>query len=102
MKVKQDVDLAGVQPEMAVAALIIYTVFLRHGYSARVTSVRDGLHKVGSLHYRGLAMDWGIDSIPKDELTPFCAELKEALGPQFDVVQESDHIHTEFDPKNDR
>jgi len=58
-----------------------------------ITSIRDGNHLAGSLHYDGLAFD--MEDNPKFQLI----EIREALGPDFDVVPEKDHIHCEYDPK---
>ena len=57
-----------------------------------ITSLKDGNHSAGSLHYDGLAFDirYGAPSVKK---------IREALGKNWDVVQESTHIHCEYDPK---
>jgi hypothetical protein len=54
---------------------------------------------VGSKHYDGKAFDfrtWGLSSKQQQE---FCDRCAEALGDEFDVVLESDHLHVEWDPK---
>ena len=57
-----------------------------------VTSIRDGNHWGGSLHYDGNAFD----------IRPFqkvsAQEIKKRLGENYDVVQEKHHIHIEYDP----
>ena len=62
------------------------------GLELHVTSLRDGNHKAGSLHYDGLAFDIRPGSLS-------IHEIKEVLGPSWDVVKESTHIHCEYDPK---
>lgn len=62
-----------------------------------ITSLNDGKHMVGSLHYEGKAADlriWGL----KD---PAAVEKRIAIlvGTDFDVILEKDHIHVEYDPK---
>ena len=57
-----------------------------------VTSIRDGNHMAGSLHYDGNAFD--IRPIPFSK-----KQIKDVLGPNFDVVIHSSHIHIEHDPK---
>ena len=64
-----------------------------------VTSAVDGTHGIGSLHYVGYAADVRIWGIIDDYLPQFTEGLSEALGEEFDVVLESDHIHIEFQPK---
>ena len=58
-----------------------------------ITSIRDGNHMAGSLHYDGLAFDMSDD--PTFQLQ----EIRNALGIGFDIVSEIDHIHCEYDPK---
>ena len=60
-----------------------------------VTSVSDGMHRPGSLHYVGMAVDFRLPADP----ARFISELKEALGVEFDVVLEKDHVHCEWQPK---
>lgn len=56
------------------------------------TSIREGNHSAGSLHYIGDAFDFRRQGINK-------SDIKFALGEQFDVVMEKDHVHVEYDPK---
>lgn len=57
-----------------------------------VTSIRDGNHSDGSLHYDGLA----FDVRPNDQIST--KAIKEVLGPDWDVVNEVNHVHCEYDP----
>lgn len=57
-----------------------------------ITSIREGTHSPYSLHPLGLAWDYdpqGV-SIEYDRMV---------LGPDYDVVEESNHRHAELDPK---
>jgi hypothetical protein len=63
-----------------------------------VTSVNDGVHKVGSLHYKGNAFDFRIRNFGEVSVFAFCSKLRLALGSKYDVVLESDHVHVEYDP----
>ena len=58
-----------------------------------ITSLRDGNHAAGSLHYDGLAFD--MRDNPKYQIQ----EIRKTLGPGWDIVSEKDHIHCEYDPK---
>jgi len=58
-----------------------------------VTSLRDGNHSAGSLHYDGLAFDI------RKHINQLLPSIKTSLGDNWDVVYESDHIHCEYDPK---
>jgi len=57
-----------------------------------ITSIREGTHSMASFHYIGLAWDHRQNGVP-------VKDIKAELGPDFDVVKESDHIHCELDPK---
>lgn len=65
-----------------------------------VTSLRDGKHSAGSLHYSGNAVDlrrWDLDA--RKITSQVVSQLKSQLGSDYDVILESDHIHVEYDPK---
>lgn len=78
-----------------------------------VTSAVDGKHMRGSLHYSGAAIDlrfWRYVERWEETATGWRAELKpqywhliedlrERLGPDYDVVVEDDHLHVEYDPE---
>lgn len=60
-----------------------------------VTSAKDGKHGDGSLHYQGRA----VDLRTRDFTDIWASKLRMALGKDWDVVIESDHVHCEFDQK---
>lgn len=96
---KEGVSVNGVQPEMAMALHVIGSVYAHMGYYCTVTSGTDGSHSKNSLHYAGLAVDTRTRDIAKEFHKELTRRLREALGSEFDVVLESDHIHIEYDPK---
>ena len=63
-----------------------------------VTSVLDGRHMAGSKHYEGNAFDLRTWIYTEGEVSVFVGELQHALGVDYDVINEVDHIHVEFDP----
>jgi len=65
----------------------------KRGEDLFVTSLRDGNHSPGSLHYDGLAFDIRYPH------TATVQQLKDELGPEWDIVPEANHIHCEYDPK---
>lgn len=76
------------------------------GHEALCTSADDRRHGATSLHPHGSGWDFRIyiknrPSLGKYDLTTLntlVLRLRRYLGPMFDVVLESDHIHIEFDP----
>jgi len=103
LRIKDSVDLAGVQPEMLLAAHVTDQVYIWYGVPyCWITSCKDSTHRAGSLHYVGLALDFRINNIPTASSNPLPEIVKDIaahLGPQYDVVLESDHIHIEYQPK---
>jgi hypothetical protein len=97
--VKNDVSIKLLSPQMALAAQIVDGVFADFDAVCTITAGEDGKHKHNSLHYKGLALDFRTRHVPPG-LRPALAEaVRLALGPQFDVVLHSTHLHVEFDPK---
>lgn len=100
MKIKPGVRVLGVRPEIVMGLLVMQGVYARLGAleSFVVTSIIEGEHSSGSLHYMGCGAD--LRRPPSDPLAKqIVAEAKAALGDDFDIVLESDHIHMEFQPK---
>ncbi len=74
----------------------IYRIF---GQTCVITSARDGRHRTGSKHYTGEALDLRTFYFNQMEQRDIHREIQQALGSDFDVILEDDHIHVEFDPK---
>lgn len=71
-----------------------------------ITSVNDGVHKPGSLHYNGNAVDIR-SKVFKHELVEKAVSLFRSSpdGPRYDLLFEApgtpnEHLHLEFDPKH--
>lgn len=92
---KDGVQIRGVQPEIAVALTVLATI----RPEAVVTSVVDGKHSSGSLHYTGSAFDMRTRHLRPSEVDSIANQLRAALTDEFDVVVEETHIHVEFQPK---
>lgn len=100
LRTKHGVSMNGIQPEMVMGINIAYSYFISMGMREMViTSIVDGKHSPGSLHYVGYAADVRIWAIESNGLAEFTQGLAEELGEEFDVVLEKDHIHIEFQPK---
>ena len=98
ISLKLGVDIIGIQPEIVLAIQIAHEVYQCFDANLVISSVADGKHMVGSLHETGMAVDFRL---PRSEIDANVVSeaLKAALGKQFDVVLEGNHIHVEFDPK---
>jgi hypothetical protein len=97
MILKEGVRLQGLQPQMVVALLAAYHIWEQHGDLLTVTSCVDGKHSHTSLHYAGCALDFRTRDIKDQEIKTMA--LKAALGNDFDVLDEDDHIHVEYQPR---
>lgn len=71
-------------------------------WEAIITSANDGEHMHGSKHYTGEAIDLRIIDISMNEARDLALGLKKALGDDWDVILEKDHIHVEYDPKPEK
>lgn len=69
------------------------------GVDPVITSGTDGQHMAGSLHYVGLAVDLRTNNLTSGKAQEILTALKTAVGVDYDVVLERDHIHLEYDPK---
>lgn len=120
MKLAANMRLRGARPEVALIAVVIDSVYARHGVDCVITSVvRDP--NPNSLHDEGLALDVRLPSacehlrpipLPNDDLDEVVLlDLRRALYPHCDVVDErkpirnpipqgwGPHFHIEYDPK---
>ena len=98
IKRKSGVLFRGVKPELLLGLSVADGFYERNGQREMViTSLADGTHGVGSLHYVGYAADLRIWNI--DDIEIFADGLSTELGSEFDVVLETDHIHIEYQPK---
>lgn len=99
--------IQGLHIEVIRAIVVAAGVWDNHNisYPFTVTALNDGKHSDRSRHYLGCAVDlrtWA-DSSGQQLSTPIrealALSLRQRLGPDFDVVVESTHIHLEYDPK---
>lgn len=97
VSIKPGVRVRGLSNEILLAIVIAESVYRETQGLMVITSLTDGKHSVGSLHYTGEAVDLRLPStIVIDQVV---SQLKSALGSSYDVILETDHIHIEYDPK---
>lgn len=100
MNFKQGVKINGIRAEIVMALMIAQETARTYNqhYRLTVTSVTDGTHSHGSLHYVGQAADIRVSDMPF-EVNKYVESLKLALKENYDVVYEKTHIHIEYQPK---
>ena len=98
MDLKPGVRISGIRPELVLALILIEPVAYKFNTQLTITSISDGKHGANSLHYKGLAVDIRTRNIEAERRKKFTDAVHAAIGDEFDVVLESDHLHVEFDP----
>jgi len=88
------VDLSRLHPAMWYAIKCVTMAW--EGEEPVITSTWEGTHAPWSYHYRFRALDFRY---PVTDREKKIKKLKELLGKDYDVVEEWDHIHIEYDPK---
>jgi hypothetical protein len=85
---------------------IVAAVYQSRGYELVLTSGEESgtRHRVGSLHYKGLAEDYRTHTVKRADLEPMLATIRARLGSDYDFILEArnrpnEHFHGEFDPK---
>lgn len=94
---KDGVNLKGLQPEMLHAIDVAAKVWEESNLILTITSAREGQHGAHSHHYKGLAIDVRIHDIA-GSVGDYVCRLRDALGPEYQVIGEATHIHIEYDP----
>ncbi|HUU41978.1 MAG TPA: hypothetical protein VMW42_13665 [Desulfatiglandales bacterium] len=96
MLILQGVDISRLNREIRRGLQIVAKIFKGNDQELVVTSTYEGLHGAGSLHYGNDAFDCRK---PINFLLTILVEVSRELGPDYDVVDEEDHIHVEYDPR---
>ena len=97
MLIKAGVDISRLNREIRRAMPKVAHILWKYEKAFIITSTYEGSHGIGSLHYGNDAFDCRG---PKVNRSLCITELKGKLGRHYDVVNEADHIHIEWDPKN--
>jgi len=95
------VSIKNLDPSIITILPEIQSVFDFFGAHTVITSGNEqsAHHMSGSLHYEGKALDLRDRTIHPAHRKLAAEMLRFKLGPDYDIVLESDHIHLEFDPK---
>jgi hypothetical protein len=95
---KEGVDLSTARPETLEAIQICAIICADYRQRLIVTSITDGNHSAKSLHRFGLAFDFRTRDWSADTKDYLIKTMQTSLGHSYDVVDEPDHGHVEFDP----
>lgn len=96
--IKDGVSCEGMKLPALHAALVCMCVYIEAGQLFTITSITDGKHSNGSLHYKGLAIDIRTRDLVGITAHHIAELIRNALGNDYDVVVEATHIHVEYDP----
>ncbi|MGH8652375.1 MAG: hypothetical protein ACREYE_09465 [Gammaproteobacteria bacterium] len=83
----------------AIGFPIIVAAYNDLEYECVLTEGCGGTHSTRSRHYDGLALDLRTNHMKADHRVELAMNLTTALGPEFQVILETDHLHVEYDPK---
>lgn len=99
LSLKPGVQFWGIHSRIVAALPVLEQIYSKFGQDLVITSARDGVHKPHSKHYSGEALDLRTFNLTPLERPEAHFDIHTALGSDFDVVLETDHIHIELDPK---
>ena len=89
-------DLSRLRYKARQALWLIVHLYELAGLDFAVTHTDDGMHMEGSLHFKNRAFD-GLP--PEREREQILKQAKVMMGPDWDLIDEKDHWHIEYDPK---
>jgi len=95
MLIKAGVDISRLHREIRRSMSPVSKILAAYGTEFIITSTYEGNHGEGSLHYGDDAYDCKGPTKQRDECVN---DIKLELGDNYDVVDERDHIHIEWDP----
>lgn len=98
MHFKEGVSVLGLKPEITCIFPAIERVYDKLGKNAAITSGTEGKHSAYSRHYVGLAVDLRTYYFNKEEIGTAAYQLKRAIGEDYNVRVEKDHIHVSYKP----
>lgn len=99
LEIKQGVTLLGLVPQMLVALIALERLYAEAGHACVITAGNDGSHSSTSEHYAGRALDIRTRTLDAAQRSRIVARAQAALGQDFAVLLEADHIHVHYRPR---
>ena len=101
LSIKDGATLLGLVPQMVVAVIALHAIYQKRGVPLVITAGNDGKHSETSLHYAGTALDFRTSNLPSpsSDGIAIADELSKALGRDYQVLFEGDHLHVAWRPK---
>lgn len=96
MLLKAGVDISRLHREIRRSLNRVNEIYYDLGEELVITSTYGGDHSPSSLHYCHDAYDCRF---PKVNPGLVMDKIRARIGRKYDVVNEGDHIHVEYDPK---
>lgn len=98
IEVKPHVILRGLNKKMFPVFLKAPSIWRKHGKNLVITSGLEGKHCKNSRHFAGMALDLRSLNLDRNARIQVRNELAGALGREFWILMENDHIHVEYNP----
>lgn len=99
MLIKLGVSIKYLNREIRRQLNLIDYIYRQHGEEVVIVSTREGNHSPSSLHYTDNAID--IRSPATRNMKSILQKLNKHIdAASFDIVNEKNHIHIEYDPKS--
>jgi hypothetical protein len=97
--VRVPVSFVGMSPQINHANLVADQAFGEYGHDAVITSLSEGKHTDGSLHYIGHAVDYRTLGMSQSLKETIRSNMARRLGREWDVVLSDKNLHVEWQPK---
>jgi hypothetical protein len=100
-RLKRGVGVLGLSNAIILGDGIVSRIFNTMGFESIITSGTEDPenHKRSSEHKKGDALDYRTRHVSMTKHQALATQIRNALGKDFDVILESNHIHVEYDPK---
>jgi hypothetical protein len=98
IQVKPRVILRGLNKKMFPVFLKAPDIWRKYGKNLVITSGLEGKHCKDSRHFVGMALDLRSLNLDRNARTQVRNELAGALGREYRIFMENDHIHVEYNP----